>query len=246
MIRKAMLLMGAVLSLLALPSALSAYAVSPLRIEIAPTGSNAVGRFVISNTDAIPATLSMKALRVVIAQDGTITREETSDLLVFPPQTVLQPGDTQALQVRFRGDPAMQAGLYTVHITQVPVNAVQGEQASLKVAVQFYTAVIVQAEGATGNLVLRESAPIPGTTRHRVTLVNEGDGFARLDIGALLAKGSAGSIPLAEADYAKGDTAYVMPGATRFVEVELGGNAASVPANGFTYDTGAGAGSEQV
>ncbi|WP_279350876.1 fimbrial biogenesis chaperone [Erythrobacter litoralis] len=226
---------AALCAVVAVPAALSAYSVSPLRIQIEPTGGEATGRLTINNTDAKPATLSMTAFKVLIDENGSVTREETNDLLVFPPQAILKPGAKQAVQIRFRGDPATKSALYNVLISQVPVVANDSEEAQLKVGVRFFTAVVVEPNDAAGQLEMTGSEPVAGTTKHRLTFVNRGNGIARLADGVLQADAGGSAVEVSDKALMQSDTSYVMPGATRYVELDMGDNAGAIAANGFTY-----------
>lgn len=198
----------------------NAYSVSPLRMTLEPVGPAAAGRLQIDNTEAQPITLAMETLAVDVAQDGGVTRRSAgSDLTLFPPQALLQPGKSQNLQVRYTGAPVDAPKLYNVHVTQVPILATQG-RAQIKVAMEFYVAVVVEPEGAQPDLQLKSSSKEPDGN-WTLQIANEGTGMGRLNSAEWVATTSSGTVPVPVKALSFGETGYIMPGTTRAVTLNM-------------------------
>lgn len=155
---------------LGLPSSVRAqgYQVQPMLSEIRPSGAEAMVRLLIANTGAVPITLEMEPFRATVDEAGTPTRApEERDLLVFPPQAIIQPGKEQSVQVRYVGDPALRdARMYGVRIVQLPVDFAagaggQGAAAELKVGFNFLSHIVVAPAGAASELTVGDVARRP-------------------------------------------------------------------------------------
>lgn len=171
------------LTLLAVPVGALAYRVQPLIAYLTPSGAGSSTKLVLSNTEATPITLELTPLSVTVGPDGQAERvPEDSDLLVFPPQTIIPPGREQVVQVRYVGAPDIAtARIYGVRISQLPVAMSAPTDAQtgtdLKVGVDFISHLIVQSDGmeAALNLGPSERTEDGGL---RAPITNAGSGVA--------------------------------------------------------------------
>lgn len=142
------------------------YQVQPMISEVTPSGSQSATRISIKNTGSVPITLEMEPFRVSVEEDGTPLRiAEEQDLLVFPPQSVVEPGKEQAVQVRYVGDASLaEARMYGVRVSQLPVNfgsgtGASGASADVRMSFNFLTHLIVSPSGATSELSVANTVP---------------------------------------------------------------------------------------
>lgn len=194
----------------------TAYNVAPLRLGLEPVGPAATGRIEIRNTETRPITLSVTPSEENVTDKGElVTTPEEEDLLVFPPQLVLQPGQRQAVQVRYVGDPQLaQAKLYSARISQEPIDFKTGQEAQLKMGVDFVTAITVSPKGAKGEVAVDAVRDEPAANRIAVDLRNTGNGAFRLTD---LLWSIGGAEPAALTATGFGATTYVPPGGKRTV-----------------------------
>lgn len=134
----------------------------------------------------MPITLEIAAYRVEVnAQGEAVRTPEDNDVIIFPPQTIVQPGGSQAVQVRYVGEPGITEGrLYAIVVAQLPVDfsmtsASQASQTQVKIGFNFVSHMVVQPSTARANLdigpVSRNAA---GEIAFEVT--NSGNGVALL------------------------------------------------------------------
>ena len=76
------------------------------------------------------------------------TGKDPGDLLVFPPQAMIQPGQTQTFRVQYVGDPDLaQSKHYYVTVAQLPVKLPEG-QSAIQILYNFQVLVSVAPLGA--------------------------------------------------------------------------------------------------
>lgn len=150
---------------LAAAGASGAYEVQPLASHVQPSGEKGVARLKIKNPGEQAITIEFTPYRLQIDEAGAITRiPDETDVLVFPPQTVVQPGREQVVQVRYVGDPALQTGrIYGVLVSQAPVDfenaTLNGSAAAgVKVAFNYFTHLYVDPPGLKPALSVSEAA----------------------------------------------------------------------------------------
>lgn len=90
--------------LLFLSPALFGFSFQPLQMEFAPTGRGAVQTFRIENSNEKPIGVKVTMQTREVRPDGTEINRDASDLfVVYPPQVLLQPGEYQAVRVKWIG-----------------------------------------------------------------------------------------------------------------------------------------------
>lgn len=214
-----------------------AHEVQPMIAKVTPSGSGASFRLMIRNTDAVPITLEISPYRVAIDEAGNATRTaEEADIILFPPQTIVQPAGEQAIQVRYVGDPAIAEGrLYAVVVGQLPVdfttmNNSDSSQTQVKIGFDFVSHVVVQPDTARANL------EITGVTRQangdlNFSVSNTGNGVALLrDAEWSLTSGGGQPLVIASDNVDFGAFGAILPGGRRAVTI----TAANAP--GMTGD----------
>jgi len=144
----------AALAALMAPPAL-ATSVSPLSLELQSSGRNVVTNVQVVNDGAkpLPVELVTKALKPT--RDGfEETEDSTDDLLVMPPNALIQPGQTQAFRVQWIGDPVPEASKhYYVSVNELPVKLPDG-QSALQILYNFKVLVSVGLSGGKGVLAV--------------------------------------------------------------------------------------------
>lgn len=205
--------------------------------KVTPSGSGSSFRLMIRNTDAVPITLEISPYRVAVDETGAAVRTaEEADIILFPPQTIVQPGGEQAIQVRYVGDPAIAEGrLYAIVVGQLPidfttVNNTDASQTQVKIGFDFVSHLVVQPEAARAVLELSAvSRQANGDLSFQVR--NTGSGVALLrdaEWSLSSAGGQPLTIPSDSVDF--GAFGAILPGGQRAVTI----TAANAP--GMTGD----------
>lgn len=198
------------------------YQVQPMIATIEPSGANARLTMSIKNTGAVPITLEMTPFRATADEAGTPTRvDEDKDLLIFPPQAIVEPGKEQAVQVRYIGDPSLaEARMYGVRVSQLPVAAqgltgAAGAASDVKVSFNFLSHIMVSPSAAQPSLLVEEAGRASnGDLLLKIT--NTGPGIALLGTSELKLVDSSGKSVALKGDRVQaGDFGALMPKQTR-------------------------------
>lgn len=232
MIKSTMLATLAVASLLGLsPLGLSplaqAHEVQPMIANVTPSGSGSNFRLMIRNTDAKPITLEISPLRVTVDDAGTAKRTpETADVILFPPQTIVNPGEEQAVQVRYVGDPAIKEGrVYAILVSQLPIDFstidnTDKSETKVKIGFDFVSHMVVQPASAVPHLNITNSRRLPNKDI-AFDVANTGNGVALLRNAEWVLKSSTGQTLTLPADSVKfGKFGAILPGGSRSMTID--------------------------
>jgi len=169
------------LSIIGIDSA-HAFRVEPMSYTLATTGSDARRTLRIRNTQTTPVAVEIIVERRSMDEAGRLTHAPADDdFLIFPPQTLVQPGASQAIRVQYIGDPQPDATrVYTIAVQQVPLEDPEDGTAAVEVVFRFGTAAYVVPRGARPNVRVEGAAPVTDGRMLAVTLHNAGDRHANL------------------------------------------------------------------
>jgi P pilus assembly chaperone PapD len=130
------------------PSPALAITVQPVVIDLSPAGRDMSQVITVENTFATPLTVELRVEELSFDENGAhATGKDPGDLLIFPPQAIIQPGDTQAFRVQWVGDPDVkQSKHYYVTVAQLPVQLPAG-QSAIQILYNFQVLVSVKPSG---------------------------------------------------------------------------------------------------
>lgn len=147
-----------------------AMTVQPVVINLQTAGRGMTQVITVENTfaTALPVELTVQELK--LTSDGVaLTGVDPGDLLVFPPQAVIQPGQTQTFRVQYVGDPDLKASKhYYVTVAQLPVKLPEGKSA-IQILYNFQVLISVAPAGVKPSLAVSgatigknaEGKPVP-------------------------------------------------------------------------------------
>lgn len=140
----AMALFGSV----ALPMAADAMTVQPVVLDLSTAGRGMSQVVTVENTFTTPLPVEMRIESLAFDEQGAKgTGKDPGDLLVFPPQALIQPGQTQTFRVQFVGDPGLtESKHYYVTVAQLPVKLPEG-QSAIQILYNFQVLVSVAPLG---------------------------------------------------------------------------------------------------
>lgn len=139
----------AAFGLMMVATAAYAMSVQPIIIDLLPAGRHMSAIITVENLFQKPLPVELRPIVAEIQEDGTLraTEQATDDLLVFPPQAVIQPGQTQSFRVQYVGEPDLQTSRhYMVTVAQLPVAFPEGVSA-VQVLYNFQVVVNVGVVG---------------------------------------------------------------------------------------------------
>ena len=135
-----------------------AMTVQPVVIDLKPTGRGMSQIVTVQNTFANPLPVELRAEELTFDDKGAHPGDtQTNDLLIFPPQAVIQPGETQSFRIQWVGDPALaQSKHYYVTVAQMPVKLPEG-QSAIQILYNFQVLASVAPTGGKPALVLSKA-----------------------------------------------------------------------------------------
>jgi fimbrial chaperone protein len=130
-----------------------AMTVQPVVIDLAVGGQGMTQVLTVENTFANPLPVELRVEELSFDQDGAHgTGRDPGDLLVFPPQALIQPSQTQTFRIQWVGDPALaKSRHYYVTVAQLPVQLPQG-QSTIQILYNFQVLVSIAPPGVRPNL----------------------------------------------------------------------------------------------
>jgi P pilus assembly chaperone PapD len=178
---------AALLLAFAVPAA--AMTVSPVVVNLTPGGAGMTQTISVENTFSTPLHVELRVEELIPNATGfTAAGKESEDLLVFPPQAVIQPGQTQAFRVQYVGDPELaRSKHYYVTIAQLPVQRTEGQPA-IQVLYNFQVLVSVSPPKLSAGLVIERAevaATEDGRTAVALTVNNRSAAHGYLSQGRL-------------------------------------------------------------
>lgn len=167
--RPAAIVASAVAAVLAVSTAV-AMTVQPVVLDLFASGRNMSQIVTVQNTFSTPLPVELKGEVADFTTAGLkSTGTATDDLLIFPPQAIIEPGRTQSFRVQYVGDPQIaQSKHYYVTVAQLPVKLPE-TQSAVQVLYNFQVIVNVGVPGAR---------PAVKVTSAEIT--TEGDGKPRV------------------------------------------------------------------
>ena len=166
---RALIIFGA----LGVTGAVIAMTVQPVVVNLTTSGRGMSQVITVENTFANPLPVEMRIQDLALNENGVQgTGTDSGDLLVFPAQALIQPGQTQTFRVQYVGNPDLaRSKHYYVTVAQLPVQMPQGESA-IQILYNFQVLVSVSPTGArpaiavTSAEIARDAAghPVPAIT----------------------------------------------------------------------------------
>lgn len=147
--------------------------VQPVVLDLTSYGSGMSRVVTVENTFAtkLPVELRIEELKFDDSQLIN-TQSDTGDLLVFPPQAMIEPGETQSFRIQYVGDPELdQSKHFYVTVAQLPVQLAEG-QSAIQILYNFQVLVSVAPAAEKPALEIvssavatnREGKPVPSVT----------------------------------------------------------------------------------
>lgn len=155
--------------------------VEPMVFELASSGKNSTTSLRIKNNKSSPLTLEVEPSRISLDEFGNETRTlAEDDFLIYPPQTIVQPGKTQVIKVRYIGDPTIDVSqAYRISVKQLPVDLDLNGASGVGLLLNFNTLANVTPAKAKAELSV-SNIEQGDDGNWNITIKNSGNLFARL------------------------------------------------------------------
>lgn len=150
--------MALLVSAIALPNRAAASRVTPMIVEMEPTGRNSIARIELTNDADRDIAYEVQMMSGEISPEGELTLTPADDqFVVFPPQAIVEGRSQQVFRVQYVGDDALeQSKIYYLSIKQIPV-AFQPGQNQVQVVVNFNVLINVVPDGAQPLATIRSA-----------------------------------------------------------------------------------------
>lgn len=187
--RRSLIVCFAALFGLGIAGAVFAMTVQPVVLNLTTSGRGMSQVVTVENTFANPLPVEMRVQELALDENGVRpTGTDPGDLLVFPAQALIQPGQTQTFRVQYVGDPALaRSKHYYVTAAQLPVQMPQG-QSSIQILYNFQVLVSVSPAGVRPALNVSSAAVTHNAAGHPVptiTVTNTSNAHGYLSNGRL-------------------------------------------------------------
>ncbi len=166
-----------------------AMTVQPVVIDLQTAGRQMSQVITVENTFATPLPVELTIQELELTTDGVKqTGKDPGDLLVFPPQAIIAPGQTQTFRVQYVGDPALaKSKHYYVTVAQLPIKLPEG-QSAIQILYNFQVLISVGPLGVKPKIAVQAAevtAGPGGKSFATVTMANESAAHGYLSNGHL-------------------------------------------------------------
>src|SRR6478735_468473 len=146
---------AAAFAALALSSAADAARVSPMIVDLEPSGNGSVARVELTNDAQRDIPFEVRVMHGEISEAGELTLTPADDdFLVFPAQAIVQSNTQQVFRLQYVGNPDLsQSDIYYMSIQQVPVQ-IAPAQSQVQVVVNYNVLVNVVPDGTRAEAVV--------------------------------------------------------------------------------------------
>ena len=176
----------------------AAMTVQPVVLDLQTAGRGMSQVITVENTFSTPLPVELQIQQLELTEDGVkLTGVDPGDLLVFPPQALIQPGQTQSFRVQYVGDPDLQESKhYYSTVAQLPVKLPEG-QSAIQILYNFQVLVSIGPQGGKPAIAVVDSAVSDDAGHHNplITVRNDSANYGYLSQGKLrvVARDAAGN-----------------------------------------------------
>ncbi len=138
----------------------AAMTVQPVVVDLQTSGGRMSQVVTVENTFSTQLPVEIQIQELELTPTGVKqTGKDPGDLLVFPPQALIEPGQTQTFRIQYVGDPALaRSKHYYITVAQLPIKLPEG-QSAIQILYNFQVLVSVSPSGIKPNIVV-DSATI--------------------------------------------------------------------------------------
>lgn len=147
------------LATLGFGSVASAMTVQPVIIDLTPGGRGASQVISVENSFQTPLPVELRVEELSFTETGVQgSGKDPGELLIFPPQAIIQPGQTQSFRLQWAGGPLTRSRHFYVTVAQLPVQLPEG-QSAIQILYNFQVLVSVGVPNTTSALRLVSASP---------------------------------------------------------------------------------------
>ena len=200
-----------------------AFQVQPMVSEIQPIGSQAQQTMRILNDSSSPLTVEISAYDLLVDKNGNEDLQPNDDdFLIIPLTTIIPPGKSQSVIVRYIGEPVLSASkAYRIAINQVMVDLGTIDNSGVGMAVSFRTLLNVVPKDAEAKLIVKNKKQSQKAT-WSVLLENKGNKYIRLSEAKWIIKNKDKKMVIEGQDLSKALSGkLLLPNSSREVSIKI-------------------------
>lgn len=162
----------------------SAMSVKPLALELSESGPGSRSTLRVLNDAATPMPVEITVSRLILNEKGESRAEPVAGkFTIFPPQATIPPGATQSFQVRWLGDPGLQASeSFLFSVNQLPV-AFDSRKSGVQIVFNF--SVLVNVSPPQARAAVRLAGTSIVANKPVLIVENSGTRFATIGTGTV-------------------------------------------------------------
>ena len=169
------------------PNVATAMTVQPVVVDLRTGGRQMSALVTVENSFSTPLPVELRVREATFELLGLQQTEvESNDLLVFPPQALIPPGQSQSFRIQWVGDPALSGSKhYFITVAQLPVQLPEGQNA-IQILYNFQVIASVGSAGSKPALRVTSAKIEPnaaGIGRPVVNIENLGENYGYLADG---------------------------------------------------------------
>ena len=171
-------------------TAAKAMTVQPVVVDLRMSGREMSAPIRVENNGPNPLPVEIRVVETDISPEGVKASDRKSeDLLIFPPQAIIPPGETQVFRLQYVGEPGSDRSKhYYVEVAQLPVELPEG-QSAIQILYNFQVMVNVASITATPPKLNVEAADVAknaeGKSVAAFTVTNSGSNYGYISSGSL-------------------------------------------------------------
>jgi P pilus assembly chaperone PapD len=196
---------------LSLSFTINAFQVEPFIQFMEPIGKNANSVFKITNTTDNPLPIETELLRSQLNNNNIETTNESDDFFIMPPQTIIQPNNSQIFRVRYLGDTTISKSQpYRILFKQLLLNKEKDKGSHVEVLFNFSALVLLSPINSKEELSMTISST---NEQYTVDVNNSGNKYSDLSQKKLKIKGEKKEVILDWQDFSNiTNFQFILPG----------------------------------
>jgi fimbrial chaperone protein len=161
-----------------MPGMAEAMSVRPVIVDLGVNARAMTSNLEVSNVfeSALPVELTVREVTFPTEIGTEASYKPAEDIIIFPPQAIIQPGQSQNFRLQYIGDPAIEKSRhFVVTVAQLPVKLPEG-QSAIQILYNFQVLVSVGVPGQRSNIQVLKTeleTNAEGVTQAVMTIKND-------------------------------------------------------------------------
>ncbi|BFM38518.1 fimbria/pilus periplasmic chaperone [Synechocystis sp. LKSZ1] len=171
------------------------FQLTPMEMQFTPSGGGVNRSFLVQSAGDKPIAVQITIVKRQMAVDGAEVRTDAEeDFIIYPPQIILQPNQTQSVRVTWLGESSPTKELaYRIIAEQVPIESIESQPtesktervANIKVLFKYEGTIYITPSNASPQIILQTAESLVEKDRTQLVLNFENQGTAHQLLNSL-------------------------------------------------------------